>query len=152
MKGLCCIKEKNFTEKIGLLKEIGENNQIEYLSELYELYLTPSDDKTVDVMVEHVIRDLLIKNEDETIKGILSTNLKIAKLAIQIAGRQNFQSAIPIFLDMSKTETNPDILCEVFVAMSKMKHPEFLKVFQENIQHSHDVIAAISQRTIDEYD
>lgn len=135
-------KKKTFKEQIEILNSIGERNEIDSLQDLYNLYLYPLNDKAVDAMVEHTLRDLLSKNEKETVKGIASKEIKIKRLCLQITGRLAYKTAAPTLLEMAQKEKNPVIIDQVFQAMFMLNDPGFLPVYQKNIRRADDLIAA----------
>jgi hypothetical protein len=127
MAALENFKDKNFTEQITILNELGNLEPTpERIRELVDLYLSPLGDKPVDAMVQHILSDLLSKNEKETVKRLTSDNMKVKRLSLQVAGRQQFKSAAPILVKMVSKEKDPMIVHEIFVTMSKLKTPGLL--------------------------
>jgi CheY-like chemotaxis protein len=145
-------KNKDFVEQITILNRLGSQEPTpELIQKLFELYLAPIGDKPVDAMVEHILCDLLSKNEKETIKGLSTENLKVKRLCLQIAGRHQFKAAEHQLIKMVKQEKDPTTLHEIFVTMSKLKTPEFLSVFRKNLYHPDELNAAVSIMMIGKY-
>lgn len=144
MNALMGFREMGFLEQVKILKEIEEEKKFEAIPELFELHEVPLNDKAVDSMVIHTLRGLLSKNEQMTLEGIQSGKVRVKKLCVNLAGENRFRSAGPLLLDLASKEKNGEMLLETLSSLSKIRAPEFLKVFQMNSNHPEPLISSLS--------
>jgi CheY-like chemotaxis protein len=146
-------REKNFVEQITLLSDLGDKNTFEALDELIEIFLEPLGDKPVDEMVQHILRDLLGRNEEETVKALSKPNIddKIKKLCLQVIRIHRFKTASKVLVKLAKSEKEPGMIYDILFAMSELKEPEFRPTFRYFIKHPDDMIAGLSIRMIGQY-
>ncbi|MCP5053776.1 MAG: response regulator [bacterium] len=152
MEQLKDFKSKPFPEQMLVLTGIGSDKDPLFLPGLFRLYNELTGDKTVDAMVEHTLRDILMESEEETVKKIPGGAVKEKKLCIQVAGKQRFPSAVPVLMELTRRETEEDVLVSVFIAMSEIKDPLFLDIFREQVHHSNEIIAGICIKMMGIYD
>ncbi len=115
---------KNFTrqslaQQVTILQGIQSQKQQEAIPELFELFKRLTDEIILN-MIYSTLLVLLLENETETIKGLSSNDPATKRLCIEIAGQQQFRSAIPVLEQMVDTEKNDIFLTEVIVALSRL--------------------------------
>ncbi len=151
MEALKNFSIKNLYEQVLILSEIEKEQKYEAIPALFDLYKTPLHDDAVDYMIENTLRALLPQNEKETVCGLLSDNIRVKKICIQIAGKNRFKSAAPTLVGLTFNEKNPEILFEALSALSEIRALEFLEVFQRHIRHPEALISAVSIEMIGAY-
>lgn len=152
MKVLQNFRQKSFVEQITLLNDIGKQGAVPaHIQELVQLFLTPVGDKPVDAMVRHTLNDLLSKDEVETVKLLGSADAQVRRLCLQVIGKRQYQSAVPVLLELVNRESEPGLVYELFFTMTRLKNPEFLPVFRSHLDHVDELVAALCIGIIGEY-
>jgi len=142
---------KDFVEQITILQEIENQKNHEALPELIELCKTLPSDGSLSYMLENALKAVLSENESETVNQLSSDHIRLKRLCIQLCGRKQFVSAGPVLIDMLETTSEPDLLFETFSALSRIRQPEHLSVFQKNMFHSASTISALCIEMIGDY-
>lgn len=137
---------KELVEKVILLTRIEKENQQEAIPGLFEICKTEDPGDQALFMADNTLRALLMKNEAQTNKGLLSESGKIRKICLQVIQRQHYLSAVPALLSLLSDAAlrNENDIFDILSALSALKAPESLAIFRKNTRHADPMIAELS--------
>lgn len=147
---LADFRRKDLMEQIQALQEIKSCNAVEILPELYDLFVHPLNDSTVDYMVGMTLREILAGDETEAVAGLRHEQPEIQKLCIQICGQNKFTKSVPLLLEIMAK--NNHLINELLLAMSQIQAPEFIKIFRTLSDYPDDIVAATAIEMLGRYD
>ena len=116
-------KQLDFIEQIQALEEIQNRNQADALPELFDLFIHPLKDNTIDYMIERTLRDLLSKNEAEMVAGLSHEAPAIRKLCVRECGQSNFSAVAPRLITLMAEPDNKELIHDLLYAMSRIRAP-----------------------------
>nr|WP_321404630.1 response regulator [uncultured Desulfobacter sp.] len=149
----------DFTEQVKLLKDIEKNKIYAAIPDLLELCKKsdPSDQATV--MAENTLRALLLDDEEQTVKGLMSDNANIKRISLQVCCQKKCPAATPILLKL--ISEHPSVLIsghphynegfEILSALSLIQPPEALDIFRQFINHDDSLISSLSIEAVGNY-
>ena len=155
---------KRFIEQVKLLQDIEKKKVYAAIPGLVEL-CKKSDpfDQAVVFMAENTLRSLLLENEAQTVKGLMSNNMNIKKISLQVCCRKKCPSAtaalVKLFSDLISEQSSELISghphynegFEILSALSLIQPPEALEIFRQYLHHSDALIASLSIESIGHY-
>lgn len=163
MNALKNYASKNFTEQVKLLKDIEKKKDYAAIPELVELCKQRDPFNQATFMAENTLRALLLENEEQTVKGLMSDNLNFKKISLQVCCQKKCPSATSILLKLFSnliSEQSSELISgrphynegfEILSALSLIQPPEALEIFRQHIHHKDSLIASLSIETIGRY-
>ncbi|WP_020590306.1 response regulator [Desulfobacter curvatus] len=163
MDALKNFASKNFTEQVKLLKDIEKKKIYAAIPKLVELCKKSDPFDQATAMAENTLRSLLLGNEEQTVKGLMSDNANIKKISLQVCCRKKCSSAtstlIKLFSDLISEQSSELIPghphynegFEILSALSLIQPPEALDIFRQYLHHSDALIASLSIEAIGNY-
>jgi len=163
MDALKDFASKSFIEQVRLLQDIEEKKVYAAIPGLADLCKKSDPSDQAVVMVENTLRSLLLENEAETVKGLMSGDMHMKKISLQVCCRKKCPSATAVlrqlFSDLISAHASELIPghpyynegFEILSALSLIQPPEALDIFRQYLHHSDALIAALSIETIGHY-
>jgi len=148
MSRLSNFKGKSFIDKIATLNQIATDGTEHEIEELIALSSSSSNDATIDVMVTHTLRDLLLKNESATVKLLGSQQKEHIQLALGIISRQKYQSAMAGLRSLYTTQNDSLFKNEILQTMMDLDPKAFTDLFNSEIHNPDCLLAATSIKAI----
>ena len=136
-------RNKDFKEKINILGEIEKSRDHTAIPQLFDLHANPVNDNSVDFMIYETLRTLLSESEEKTVEGLRSENKNVQKLCVHVAGENRFASAGPVLKELIEDEQTSDLLFDILSALSRIRTPEHLGIFQKFLNHPDDLTSAL---------
>jgi CheY-like chemotaxis protein len=153
----------HFTEQVKLLKDIERKKIPAAIPELIELCKKSDPFDQATAMAENTLRSLLLENEEQTVKGLMSDNANIKKISLQVCCQKKYPSATPILLKLFSTlmsEQSAELISghqnfnegfEILSALSLIQPPEALDIFRQYIHHNDALISSLSIEAVGNY-
>ena len=151
MELLTGFTSKEFIEQITILQEIESQKNQEVLPDLLELCKSIPADGSLSYMLENALKAVLSENEVATVNELGLEHDRLKRLCIQLSGQKQFKSAGPVLTGLLETTREPDLLFDIFSALSLIKLPESLGVFQQHMTHSTATISTLCIEIIGSY-
>lgn len=148
MSRLSQFKKNNFLDKITLLNQVAIDGTDIEIDELIALSSAPSGDSTVDVMITHTLRDLLMKNEAATVELLGSTRKDHIQLALGIISRQKYMSAAERLSSLYFSQRDPLFKNEMLQTMMDLDPGLFAELFKTEIRNPDNLLAATAIKAI----
>ncbi|MBF0117205.1 MAG: response regulator [Desulfobacterales bacterium] len=141
--------KNKFSEQILILQEIEANNQKDAIPDLIRLCKSNLDDNDpVQYMINTTLLKLLPQSQEYSIEGLSSGNPVVQKICMQVCSEKKFTAAVPILMNLSKTNTDHRMQFEILSSLSKIESPEILEFFQPYMKNSSPLIAALAIEVI----
>ena len=137
-------KQMEMLEQLETLENIKKTKPEGGISALYDLYTNPIGDDAIDYMVGMTLRELLVEDETATVSGLTHANPQIQKLCLQICGQQSFGAAIPVLLELFRSQKQGEFNHDLFQALAKSGSREFVEIFRDVVNHPEEDMAAIA--------
>ncbi len=144
-------RTKDFMGQMQILAEIEKSGNKEAIPQLLELHATPLNDDSIAFMIQETLHAFLSQDEEQTVKGLHSDNLRIKKLCVQIAGEKKFLSASTALTQLEEDDKNSGILLEILTALSEIKGLDFSRLFKKHVRHKDSLISALSIKMLGEH-
>ncbi|WP_321416223.1 response regulator [uncultured Desulfobacter sp.] len=163
MDALKNFASKNFTEQVELLKDIEKKKDYAAIPELAELCKQSDPFDQATFMAKNTLRSLLLENEAYTLKGLMSDNLNLKKISLQVCCRKKCPSATSILLTLFSSlisKQSSELISghlyynegfEILSALSLIQPPEALEIFRQYMHHKDSLIASLAIKTIGQY-
>ena len=163
MDALKSFAAKNLTEQVQLLKDIEKKKDFAAIPELVELCKQSDPFDQAAFIAKNTLRALLLENEAQTVKGLMSDNLNLKKISLQVCCRKKCPSATPVLLSLFSnliSEQSSELTSghphynegfEILSALSLIQPPEALEIFRQYMHHKDSLIASLSIETIGQY-
>ena len=142
MSRLSGFQDKNFIDKINLLNQVALDGTEEEIKELIVQSMTSSGDGTIDVMITHTLRDLLMKNETAAVELLKSGHKEHLQLALGIVSRQKFLSAAEHLVALYESQSDPLFKNELLQTMMDLAPVRFAELFKREIHSTDSLLAA----------
>ena len=149
----------HFTEQVELLKDIEKKKISAAIPDLVELCKKsdPSDQATF--MAENTLRALLLEDEEQTVKGLMSDNANIKRISLQVCCQQKCPAATPTLLKLISEQSsvlvsghpNYNEGFEILSALALIQPPEALDIFRQFIHHNDALISSLSIEAVGNY-
>ena len=154
---------KSFIEQIKLLQDIEKKKDSAAIPGLVALCENSDSADQVAFIAENALRSLLLENEAQTVKGLMSDNMNIRKISLQVCRRKKCPSATPVLIKLFSNLNSEHPLeltsghphynegFEILSALSLIQPPEALEIFRRYLDHCDPMIASLSIKTIGNY-
>lgn len=142
MSRLHDFNRKAFIDKINLLNQIAVDGSDLEIAELIELSSSRSGDSTIDLMLLHTLRDLLLNNEAAAVRLLDSPVSEHQNLALGIVSRKKMQAAAPRLLALYQVENNPSQKNEMLRTMLELSPERFGELFRSETRNPDCLLAA----------
>lgn len=154
---------KSFIEQVNLLADIEKKKVYAAIPGLVELCKKSDPFDQGALMAENTLRSLLLENEEQTVKGLMSDNMNFKKISLQVCCRKKYPSAtsalVKLFSDLISEQPSELISGHphynegfaILSALSLIQPPEALDIFRQYLHHSNSLIASLSIETIGHY-
>ncbi|WP_321493777.1 response regulator [uncultured Desulfobacter sp.] len=161
---------KSFIEQVELLEDIEKKKEDAAIPGLVELCKKSDPSDQAAVMAENTLRSLLLENEAQTVKCLMSDHGNIKKISLQVCCRKKFPSAAPVLLklftdlmseqtsemasgELMSDELNPRYKegFEILSALVLIQPPEALGIFRQNLHNKDSLIASLSIEAVGKY-
>lgn len=163
MEALKNFASKNFAEQVRLLKDIERKKVYTAIPLLVEICKKSDPFDQTTIMAENTIRALLLENEEQTVKGLMSNNRNIKKISLQVCCQKKWPSATSVLLKLFSnlvSEKSSGLILghpdynegfEILSALSMIRPPEALDIFRQHVHHRDSLVASLSMETIGRY-
>lgn len=138
----------SFLDRITLLNQLAVNGTESEITELLSLSESSCGDSTIDVMITHTLRDLLLKNETAAVKLLESDRKDHQQLAMGIISRQKFQTAAPGLTSLYARLDDPLFKNELLQTMMDLDAKAFLSIFLIEARNPDSLLAATAIKAI----
>lgn len=155
---------KSFIEQVELLEDIGKKKVDAAIPGLVEFCKKNDPSDQAAFMAENTLRSLLLENEEQTVKGLMSDHENIRKISLQVCCRKKCTSAAPalltLFSDLMSELTSDKLISghpryqegfEILSALALIQPPEALGLFRQYLHHNDSLIASLSIEAVGKY-
>lgn len=163
MDALKNFASKSFIEQVNLLQDVEKKKIYAAIPGLVDLCKKNDPFDQAALMAENTLRSLLLENEAQTVKGLMSDNMNFKKISLQVCCRKKCPSAtsalLRLFSDLISGQASELISGHphynegfaILSALSLIQPPEALDIFRQYLEHSDSLIASLSIETIGHY-
>lgn len=135
--------KKDMVEQITVLEEIKNEKPPEAIPVLMRLCRDDSDMDSIQLIIRDTLRTLLSENEEKAVEGLLSDNMDVQRLCIQICGQNRFKSSISVFQGLADSQQDEVLLFDTLSALSSFGASESVEIFRRYISHPISTISAL---------
>ena len=149
----------DFAEQVKLLKDIEKNKIFAAIPDLLELCKKSDPSNQATFMAENTLRSLLLEDEEQTVKGLMSDNANIKRISLQVCCQKKCPSATPTLLKLISEQSSVLISghpnynegFEILSALALIQPPEALDIFRQFIHHNDALISSLSIEAVGSY-
>ena len=154
---------RSFIEQVKLLQDIEKKKVYAAIPSLVDLCQKNDSFDQVAFMAENTLRSLLLENDAQTLKGLMSDNVNIKKISLQVCCRKKCPSATSVLVKLFSnfiSEHSSGLISghphykegfQLLSALSLIQPPEALEIFRQYLHHSDALIASLSIESIGHY-